>query len=129
MISLLLIRLVHVIHDTAQFAHGVVSSSRTSQTNHRGQLPKSQPRDLREGVATAYTVMREGFNETYRNVANISMQSEGYSEAVGGFIRQIPSNIFKPIIKVSEATSNVLVGMRNQLTPEARKDDQYKWKS
>lgn len=73
--------------------------------------------------------MREGLNQTYRNVASAGMQAEGYSEAVGGLIRQIPSNIFQPIIKVSEATSNVLVGMRNQLTPEARKDDQDKWKS
>lgn len=122
-------RLVHVIQGTAQFAHDVVlSPNRSPQHNIRGSVPKSQPRDLREGVASAYTVMKEGLNETYRNVATAGAQADGVTETVGALIGTLPSNILQPIIKATEATSNVIVGMRNQLTPEARKDDQYKWK-
>ena len=119
-----------MIQGTAQFAHDVVlTHNRSPQHNTRGSVPTSQPRDLREGVASAYTVMREGLNETYRNVASVGAQSDGVTETVGVFIGTLPSNILNPIIKATEATSNVIVGMRNQLTPEARQDDQYKWKT
>ncbi|RWS04521.1 autophagy-related protein 2B-like protein [Dinothrombium tinctorium] len=123
-------RFVYVIQGTAQFAHDVVSPPVHGRHNsQRMLLPTSQPRDFREGMVTALTVMREGINETVRNVASAGMQADDVSSAIGVVIRQIPSAIFRPVIQASQATSNVLMGMRNQLTPEARKEDQDKWKN
>ena len=124
-------RLVSLIQCTAQFAHDVVTPP-TPGGNYRGQLAtihNSQPRDFREGITVAYTVMREGLHDTVRGVTNAGLVSDDMSTVIGEVVRQIPSTLVRPLIHVSQATSSVLVGMRNQLTPEARKDDQEKWKN
>ena len=48
--------------------------------------------------------------------------------AVGGVLRQIPPTIVQPLIIVPEATSNLIGGLRSQLKPDARKEDEEKWK-
>lgn len=48
--------------------------------------------------------------------------------AVGAAIRLVPPTVLSPVIIATEATSNVLGGMRNQLQPDARKEDEEKWK-
>ena len=55
-------------------------------------------------------------------------EQKGISGAIGGVLRQIPSTVIEPVIIATEATSNVLGGMRNQLLPEKKKDDEEKWK-
>jgi autophagy-related protein 2 len=62
-------------------------------------------------------------------VASHEHEQKGYSGAVGGVIRQIPPTIIKPIIIASEATNNVLSGVRCQLVPDARKEAQERWRS
>ena len=49
--------------------------------------------------------------------------------AVGGVLRQIPGLAVKPVIFVSEATDNLLGGMRSQLKPDARREAVEKWRS
>lgn len=122
-------RFVNIIQHTAQFAHDVVSPATHNRLHHAsGSLPSSQPRDIKEGMTTAYTMIREGVNDTVRTVTNASSQADDMSGAIGIVIRQIPSTILRPLIGVSQATSNVLVGARNQIAPEARKDDIDKFK-
>lgn len=48
---------------------------------------------------------------------------------MGGVIRQLPPTVVKPLIVASEATSNLLGGMRNQILPDAHKDHALKWRS
>lgn len=48
---------------------------------------------------------------------------------MGGVLRQIPPTVVKPLIVASEATSNLLGGMRNQIKPDARKEESLKWRS
>lgn len=48
--------------------------------------------------------------------------------AVGAVIREIPPTIIKPIVLATQATSNVLGGVRNQLVPDARTEAKEKWK-
>jgi len=43
-------------------------------------------------------------------------------------LRQIPSAVIEPVIIATEATSNVLGGMRNQLLPDRKLEDDQKWK-
>ena len=56
-------------------------------------------------------------------------EKKGVTGAVGGVLRQIPPSIMQPFILATEATSNVLGGARNQLSPDARIEASKKWKS
>ena len=47
---------------------------------------------------------------------------------VGNVLRQIPPTIVQPLISVPEAASNVISGLKSQLRPGTRKEDEDKWK-
>ena len=53
----------------------------------------------------------------------------GVTGAMGGVLRHLPSNIVFPIIFASEATGHVLVGVKSQFVPEAKKEASEKWKT
>uniref|UniRef100_A0A3P8V0S0 Autophagy related 2A n=1 Tax=Cynoglossus semilaevis TaxID=244447 RepID=A0A3P8V0S0_CYNSE len=92
----------------------------------------AQPADLREGVAKAYDTVREGMfdaAQTLCDVASRGHEQKGLPGAVGGVLRQIPPTVVRPLIVASEATSNLLGGMRNQIKPDARKEDFLKWRT
>lgn len=48
---------------------------------------------------------------------------------VGGVLRQVPATIVQPFILATEATSNVIGGVRNQILPDARREATEKWRS
>ena len=48
--------------------------------------------------------------------------------AVGGVLRQIPSNVIKPLILATEATVNVIGGVQSQLMPDSRREAIDKWR-
>ena len=121
-------RFVSLIQSAAQFAHDVVTPPTPGHRPQTMALMNAQPRDLREGVAVAVAVVREGFHDAFREVTTAGMAPD-ISACIGGVVRQIPSAIVQPIIIGSQATSNVLVGIRNQLTPDARTDDHQKYKN
>lgn len=124
-------RLVNLIQCTAQFAHDVVTPPSNYRAHHQllSQLHHSQPRDLREGLTAAYTVMREGMHDTVRGVTRTGLAADSVQERMNRLLMNTHNIAFNPIIHMSQATSSVLVGMRNQLAPEARKDDHEKWKN
>lgn len=128
-------RFVHLIQNTAQFAHDVVSPphhhphSRSHHPPLRPTMTGNQPRDIREGVHGAYVGLKEGFSEHFRHVATAGAQAEDVTGAIGAVVRELPSGIFLPFIHLTHASSSVLVGLRNQLAPDARKEDQDKYKS
>lgn len=66
--------------------------------------------------------------QTLCNVASRGHEQKGLPGAVGGVLRQIPPTVVRPLIVASEATSNLLGGMRNQIKPDARKEDFLKWR-
>lgn len=73
----------------------------------------------------------QGIGETSDNILQVvsrEKEQKGYSGMVGGMLRQIPPTILKPVIIASEATSNVLGGMRSQLVPDARREANQKWR-
>lgn len=79
-----------------------------------------------------YHVKFQGIGETADTIVRVASQEheqKGYSGAVGGVLRQIPPTFVKPIIIASEATNNVLGGMRSQLVPDARREANQKWRS
>lgn len=73
----------------------------------------------------------QGFGDTAQTIAEVAAlehDQKGYTGAVGAVIRQIPPTVVKPIVLATQATTNVLGGVRNQLVPDARRDAKEKWK-
>ena len=74
----------------------------------------------------------QGIGETAQTIVRVASEEheqKGVSGAVGGVLRQIPGTVVKPIIIATEATSNVLGGMRSQLVPDARREADEKWRN
>lgn len=73
-----------------------------------------------QGVGdTAHTIVE---------MAALEHDQKGMTGAVGAVIRQIPPAVVKPIVLATQATSNVLGGVRNQWVPDARREAREKWK-
>lgn len=66
--------------------------------------------------------------QTIVEMAALEHDQKGMTGAVGAVIRQIPPAVVKPIVLATQATSNVLGGVRNQLVPDARREAKEKWK-
>uniref|UniRef100_A0A3Q3QAH3 Autophagy related 2B n=1 Tax=Monopterus albus TaxID=43700 RepID=A0A3Q3QAH3_MONAL len=129
-------RMVRTIQAAAETAYDMVSpvpderdTKKIKRFSHYGLA--HQPVDLREGVAKAYTVVKEGITDTALTIydtATREHEQRGMTGAVGGVLRQLPPAVVKPIIMATEATSNVLGGMRNQIHPDARQEESQKWR-
>ncbi|XP_033498307.1 autophagy-related protein 2 homolog B isoform X1 [Epinephelus lanceolatus] len=129
-------RMVRTIQAAAETAYDMVSPvpderdmKRIKRYSHYGLA--HQPVDLREGVAKAYTVVKEGITDTALTIydtATREHEQRGMTGAVGGVLRQLPPAVVKPLIMATEATSNVLGGMRNQIHPDARQEESQKWR-
>ncbi|XP_028824130.1 autophagy-related protein 2 homolog A-like [Denticeps clupeoides] len=131
-------RLVQAIQVTAETVYDILSPTppltRGITEGHPAPRPKRapQPADLREGVAKAYDTVREGVIDTAQTLCDVASrghEQKGLPGAVGGVLRQIPPTVVRPLIVASEATSNLLGGMRNQIKPDARKEDFLKWRT
>lgn len=73
----------------------------------------------------------QGFTDTaveFVQTANQEHKEKGVIGYVGTITRNVPHNIIKPIIIASEATNNVLGGIKAQLVPDARLEATQKWK-
>ncbi|XP_051900923.1 LOW QUALITY PROTEIN: autophagy-related protein 2 homolog A-like [Pristis pectinata] len=131
-------RLVQAIQATAETVYDILSPTPpvTKAIMDQKYLKKyrrvQQPADLREGVAKAYDTVREGVIDTAQTICDVATrghEQKGITGAVGGVLRQIPPTVVKPLIVASEATSNLLGGMRNQIKPDARKEESLKWRT
>uniref|UniRef100_A0A6Q2WWB9 Autophagy related 2B n=1 Tax=Esox lucius TaxID=8010 RepID=A0A6Q2WWB9_ESOLU len=129
-------RMVRTIQAAAETAYDMVSPG--SDEREMKRLKRfshyrlaHQPVDLREGVANAYSVVKEGITDTALTIydtATREHEQRGMTGAVGGVLRQLPPAVVKPLIMATEATSNVLGGMRNQIHPDARQEESQKWR-
>ena len=55
-------------------------------------------------------------------------EDRGLVAALGGVVRFFPRVVLRPIIHVSEATRLALTGMKNELIPEARREESEKYR-
>ncbi|XP_065067241.1 autophagy-related protein 2 homolog B-like [Rhopilema esculentum] len=129
-------RIVQTVQVAAETAYDMVSpgpSPEGGASKRQSAKSKSeQPVDLREGVTNAYNVLSEGITQTATTIVRVAVEEherKGVTGAVGGVLRQIPPSIMQPFILATEATSNVLGGARNQLSPDARIEAAKKWKA
>lgn len=89
------------------------------------------PQDLREGVSNAYNIVKYGIGDTAQTImqmAALEHDQKGYTGAVGAVIRQIPPTIVQPIVLATQASHQVLGGVKNSLIPDARIEAKEKWK-
>uniref|UniRef100_A0A8C7TM64 Autophagy related 2B n=1 Tax=Oncorhynchus mykiss TaxID=8022 RepID=A0A8C7TM64_ONCMY len=129
-------RMVRTIQAAAETAYDMVSPGSDEREIKRIKRFSHyrfahQPVDLREGVANAYSVVKEGITDTALTIydtATREHEQRGMTGAVGGVLRQLPPAVVKPLIMATEATSNVLGGMRNQIHPDARQEESQKWR-
>lgn len=129
-------RMVQTIQAAAETAYDMVSPGTLAiEPRKIRRFPHHrlahQPVDLREGVAKAYCVVKEGITDTAQTIYETAArehESRGVTGAVGEVLRQIPPAVVKPLIVATEATSNVLGGMRNQIRPDVRQDESQKWR-
>ncbi|XP_055377404.1 autophagy-related protein 2 homolog B isoform X2 [Condylostylus longicornis] len=128
-------RIIHLLQITAETAFDLVSpgpSVRRGRHNRKGKRKRPhRPQDIREGVANAYQIVKEGINETAQTLIENTVaehDQKGYTGAVGAVFRQIPPIMVCPVVLATQATTNVLGGVKNQLVPDARLEAKEKWK-
>uniref|UniRef100_A0A1E1X490 Autophagy-related protein 2 n=1 Tax=Amblyomma aureolatum TaxID=187763 RepID=A0A1E1X490_9ACAR len=128
-------KLVQTVQGVAELAYDMLSPGPSLhlevQNRHHRALTNDQPVDIREGVNNAYQVVAGGLEDTARTLVRAASQEhrqKGVSGAVGGLLRQLPPTMAAGIIVATEATSTVLGGVRNQIQPDARREDIQKWR-
>lgn len=74
----------------------------------------------------------QGFSETATTISRVAQQEHeqrGITGAVTGILKAAPGAAVQPIILATEAMSNVLGGVRNQFVPDARREQEDKYRS
>jgi len=97
----------------------------------RAQVRRARgtPADFREGMLGAMQLVKEGLDETARSLAVAAGDRTGMAAAVGGVLRAVPSTMVRPVILGAAATSNLLDGMKNQISPDQRAEEEDKWRN
>ncbi|XP_058467736.1 autophagy-related protein 2 homolog A [Malaya genurostris] len=128
-------RIIHLLQVTAETAYDMVSpgpSVRRGRGNKKGKRKRLHPpQDIREGMTNALQIVKEGISDTAHNLVELTAlehDQKGYTGAVGAVMRQIPPMVVQPLVLATQATSNVLGGVKNQLVPDARAEAREKYK-
>lgn len=107
-------------------------SVRRARGKRKGKRKRfNPPQDIREGVTCAIQLVKDGIGETAHQIVEIAAlehDQKGYTGAVGAVVRQIPPTVVRPLVLVTQASSKVLGGVKNQLVPEAKIESKEKWK-
>ncbi|CAG4954291.1 unnamed protein product [Parnassius apollo] len=94
----------------------------SARRERRRRRDSARPYDLREGVASAYHTVREGFAET---AASMSLAAR--SSRVG-VLRQLPGAAVTPLALAAAGAADVLGGVRAALAPHLHRDHEDKWR-
>ncbi|VVC35435.1 Vacuolar protein sorting-associated protein 13, N-terminal domain,Vacuolar protein sorting-associated [Cinara cedri] len=130
-------RIVNLIQRVAETTYDMVNPGpsmrqlRLQESKRKRSNKRSHPADIREGVAAAVMLVKEGLGETAQTLVRVASEEheiKGTAGMVGGVMRQIPPTALTPIILASQATCNVLQGVRCQLAPDARVEAMQKWR-
>lgn len=129
-------RVIQILQFTAETAFDMVSSGpsiRTVRRHRRDRKKRSnRPKDMREGVTNAYLIVKEGFNDSAATLIETAVaehDQKGYTGAVGAVMRQIPQLVVCPAVLATQATTNILGGVKSSLVPDAKVEAREKWKT
>jgi len=82
-------------------------------------------------MANAYHIVRDGIGDTAQTIIQMAVlehDQKGTVGVVGALVREIPPTLVRPLVLATQATTNVLGGVKNQLIPDARIEAKEKWK-
>ncbi|KAH8850650.1 Autophagy-related protein 2 like [Schistosoma japonicum] len=124
---------IRAVQSIAETAYDLVTPGPALRSR---RLYLRQPADLREGFGNAVNVMTRGFQMVAEDLcgatalpSEVEIGYKGPVGMVGDVLRQIPPTMVTPIVAGCEVTANILGGLRNQLRPEAKAEDEQKWKN
>ncbi|XP_064073916.1 autophagy-related protein 2 homolog A [Vanessa tameamea] len=124
-------RLLHLIQATAETACDMLTPSpalalgdaHERRSRRRRRDPARQPADIREGVASAYNTVKEGFADTAATMAVAARRGHG-----AGVLRHLPGAAMTPLALAAAGAADVLGGVRAHLAPHLRRDHADKWR-
>jgi len=106
------------------------SSVKNESTNKMIDGQQQQPHDVKESLNYAYGALKRELGSTHEMIVAVPVRQYEHSGA-GGYmksvIRALPVAILRPAAGLSEAISYTLLGLRNQLNPEAKLDAEDEW--
>ncbi|XP_026743285.1 autophagy-related protein 2 homolog A-like [Trichoplusia ni] len=115
-------RLLQLIQATAETAFDMLTPGPTLQLQdayarrerrrRRRHDPARQPADIRDGVASAYQTMKEGFADQAATMAQAARWSHGV-----GVLRHLPGAAVAPLALAAAGAADVLGGVRASLAP------------
>lgn len=131
-------RLLHLIQATAETAFDMLTPGPTLQLQEaykrrerrrrRRRDPATHPTDIREGVASAYHTVKEGFAETAATM-RIAARSSPSGMGMGvGVLRHLPGAAVTPLALAAAGAADVLGGVRAHLAPHSTRDHRHKWR-
>ncbi|XP_038206483.1 autophagy-related protein 2 homolog A [Zerene cesonia] len=122
-------RLLHLVQATAETAFDMLTPApalplgAAARARRRRRDPARHPADIREGVASAYLTVREGFAETAASMAAAARRGRG-----AGVLRQLPGAAVAPLALAAAGAADLLGGVRAALAPDLCRDHADKWR-
>jgi len=113
-----------------RFAANQLNSRALLSVGRNGSLPcrpRSMPRRAGDTANYAYESVARGFREANHTIVTVPLreyQQTGAGGAARSAVRGIPVGVIAPIAGASEALSYTLLGLRNQLRPDIRKEEE-----
>jgi autophagy-related protein 2 len=120
------------IQGVAELVFDIVTPDYTYE-RHRRYMALQRvrvPGDIREGLHMAYDTVREGVRDTAQCIHNATQEDRAAGAHWGfrGLLRQATPTAIRPIVIASQATIQVLGGLKSQLRPEDHREQLEKYK-
>lgn len=86
---------------------------------------------MRESLEHAYDSLSKGLGTAAQTIIAIPLQElerSGPKGSVKAVIRALPIAVVSPVVGATEALSYTLLGMRNRLAPDVRREEEDMWR-
>lgn len=113
---------------TAEFLSGNISKVASLNDQIIPKRPYDSPKDFSEATPHAVAALSRGFQVTNHKIIIIpyrEYQRSGITGAVTSVLKGIPIAVAAPASATAEAVSFGLLGVRNQLRPDIRKEEEF----
>ncbi|KAE9553911.1 hypothetical protein FO519_002900 [Halicephalobus sp. NKZ332] len=122
-----------VLHAVAEIAFDIVTPDYyAAQRARREQEAKRVrvPNDIRDGFHMAMGTVYEGVVNSAQTLQMATQEDRAHGQwPLRGIIRNATPMVVKPIVIATQATMQVLGGLKSQLRPDSHREEIDKWKS
>ncbi|CAI0556958.1 unnamed protein product [Linum tenue] len=116
---------------TAVPSRQVSSSSSTAQGKKKSNVRSNQPKDAQEGMQQAYSNLSDGLGKSASALVRTPLKKYQYGASAGSAlataVRGIPAAAIAPVSACASAAHSALLGLRNSLDPEHKKESMEKY--